>query len=194
MYGMMHLPKGENHDTARLLNRNDKLFLRVTKGIVYSKGFRHPPTIDEYRASVGFMAIPIERLMWVYGGKAQDFEQVSYEAREVYLLYANYFIRGELRLAKNSVLTSFLDNVASNKPFQTLYNASIVAHSPGNNWTLALHGKNLGDKEYRIAGYNFPASFDDDGNLIEPGLGGEDTVTGFYGDPRTVLFSVAYRF
>ena len=125
MYGMMHLPKGENHDTARLLNRNDKLFLRVTKGIVYSKGFRHPPTIDEYRASVGFMAIPIERLMWVYGGKAQDFEKVSYEAREVYLLYANYFIRGELRLAKNSVLTSFLDNVASNKPFQTLYNASI---------------------------------------------------------------------
>ena len=57
-----------------------------------------------------------------------------------------------------------------------------------------VHGKNLGDEEYRIAGYNFAASYDDDGNLVAPGLGGEDSVTGFYGDPRSVALSVAYRF
>lgn len=76
----------------------------------------------------------------------------------------------------------------------TLYNASIVATSPDEHWWVALHGKNLGDKEYRVAGYNFPATFDGAGNLLAPGLGGEDTVTGFYGDPRTVAVSVGYRF
>ncbi len=60
--------------------------------------------------------------------------------------------------------------------------------------TVGLHGKNLGNKEYRIAGYNFPATFDGDGNVVAPGLGGEDTVTGFYGDPRTVTLSVGYSF
>ncbi|MFV0276453.1 MAG: TonB-dependent receptor [Parahaliea sp.] len=76
----------------------------------------------------------------------------------------------------------------------TLYNAGIVLRSPNERWTLALHGKNLGDKEYRLAGYNFAATYDNQGNLLAPGLGGEDTVTGFYGDPRTVAFTVSYGF
>lgn len=76
----------------------------------------------------------------------------------------------------------------------TLYNASLVLASPNEHWTVALHGKNLTDEEYRIAGYNFAATFDDQGNVLAPGLGGDDTVTGFYGDPRTVALSVNYRF
>ncbi|MGQ9425013.1 TonB-dependent receptor [Gilvimarinus sp. F26214L] len=76
----------------------------------------------------------------------------------------------------------------------TLLNADLVFTSPGGNWLLGLHGKNLGNEEYRIAGYNFPASFDSDGTVTEPGLGGEDTVTAFYGDPRTVMLSVGYQF
>ncbi|GAB3285264.1 TonB-dependent receptor [Parahaliea aestuarii] len=76
----------------------------------------------------------------------------------------------------------------------TLYNASIVVRSPNERWTIGLHGKNLTDEEYRIAGYNFAATFDDQGNVIAPGLGGDDTVTGFYGDPRTVAFTVNYAF
>ncbi|WP_116368058.1 TonB-dependent receptor [Parahaliea mediterranea] len=76
----------------------------------------------------------------------------------------------------------------------TLYNASIVLRSPNERWTLGLHGKNLSDEEYRIAGYNFAATYDDQGNLVAAGLGGEDTVTGFYGDPRTIAFTVNYAF
>lgn len=76
----------------------------------------------------------------------------------------------------------------------TLYNASLVVRSPNERWTIGLHGKNLTDEEYRIAGYNFGATFDDQGNLVAPGLGGDDTVTGFYGDPRTVALTVNYAF
>ncbi len=76
----------------------------------------------------------------------------------------------------------------------SLVNANIVLTSPDQHWTVGLHVKNLTDKEYRIAGYNFPATFDASGNVLAPGLGGDDTVTGFYGDPRTVTLSVGYRF
>ncbi|MCW8195359.1 TonB-dependent receptor [Proteobacteria bacterium 005FR1] len=76
----------------------------------------------------------------------------------------------------------------------TLMNADIVFTSPDSHWMIGLHGKNLTDEEYRIAGYNFAATFDSSGNLVAPGLGGEDTVTGFYGDPRTVMLSVGYQF
>lgn len=76
----------------------------------------------------------------------------------------------------------------------TLINSDIVFSSPDGHWMIGLHGKNLTDEEYRIAGYNFAATFDSSGNLLAPGLGGEDTVTGFYGDPRTLMLSVGYQF
>lgn len=75
-----------------------------------------------------------------------------------------------------------------------LFNASVVLASQDDRWLFGLHGKNLANKEYRVAGYSFPATFDNAGNLVAPGLGGEDTVTGFYGDPRTVALSASYRF
>ncbi|MFV0478677.1 MAG: TonB-dependent receptor [Parahaliea sp.] len=74
----------------------------------------------------------------------------------------------------------------------TLYNASVVMRSSDERWTLALHGKNLGDEEYRLAGYNFAATRDAQGNVVAAGLGGEDTVTGYYGEPRTFVFTVNY--
>ncbi len=76
----------------------------------------------------------------------------------------------------------------------SLWDASVVWYSADEKWTLGLHGKNLTDREYRIAGYNFNATFDDSGNIINPGLGGEDTVVGYYGDPRTVSLAVGYKF
>lgn len=76
----------------------------------------------------------------------------------------------------------------------SIINASIVFNSPSGQWMLGLHAKNLTDKEYRVAGYNFPATFDNNGSLVAPGLGGEDTVTGFYGDPRMIMATASYRF
>ena len=55
----------------------------------------------------------------------------------------------------------------------TLFDLSIVWEDDG---------KNLGDEEYKVAGYNFPT------------LGLEGNVTAFYGPPRTVTATVEYVF
>lgn len=68
------------------------------------------------------------------------------------------------------------------QPGYTLFDANANWVSGDGHWNLGLHGKNLTDKHYRIAAYYFPGA-----------LYG-DTETGFYGDPRTVLISIQYRY
>jgi len=75
----------------------------------------------------------------------------------------------------------------------SLLNLGVNWYHPEGHWKAGLHVKNALDEEYRVAGYNFPATFDDQGNLVAPGLGGEDTVTGFYGDPQTIALTVGYE-
>lgn len=70
----------------------------------------------------------------------------------------------------------------------SIVNAGITFTAPGDKLWFSLQAKNISDKEYRLAGYNFPTT------AAGPGLGGEDTVVGYYGDPRTLSVSVGYRF
>lgn len=62
-----------------------------------------------------------------------------------------------------------------------LWDASLVWTRADKRLRLALHGKNLGDTRYKVAGYNFPTL-------------GEGSVTAFYGAPRTFSVSMDYRF
>ncbi len=64
----------------------------------------------------------------------------------------------------------------------TLWNLSVVWEDDDGRMRVGLHGKNLGDEEYKVAGYNFPA------------LGLEGNVTAFYGAPMTVTgtFSIGF--
>lgn len=64
----------------------------------------------------------------------------------------------------------------------TLVNAGATWYSNDGHWDVSLQGKNLTDKQMRIAGYNFAF------------LAGEQTITGYYIDPRTVSLTVGYRF
>jgi iron complex outermembrane receptor protein len=64
----------------------------------------------------------------------------------------------------------------------TLWDLSIVWEDDDGHWRFGLHGKNLTDEEYKVAGYNFPT------------LGLEGNVTAFYGPPRTVTATVEYVF
>ena len=78
------------------------------------------------------------------------------------------------------------------QPAFALWNASAVWYSGGGDWSVALHGRNLTDERYIVAGYDF-VDENADGSFT-PTLGLEGTLTGFYGDPRTVTASIAYRF
>ena len=64
----------------------------------------------------------------------------------------------------------------------TVFNAGVNWYSNDGHWDVSLQGKNLGDKQARIAGYNFAGAVLD------------NSVLGFYIDPRTISLSVGYRF
>jgi iron complex outermembrane receptor protein len=61
-----------------------------------------------------------------------------------------------------------------------LWDAGLVWTSRDRNLQVALNGRNLTDKRYKVAGYPFGGFF--------------NTVTTFYGDPRTVKGSVTFKF
>ena len=66
-----------------------------------------------------------------------------------------------------------------------LANTSIVYTPDSDRWSIGLHGKNLFDKRYVVAGYDFEY------NTV---LGIENNITGFYGDPRRVYVTGELRF
>jgi iron complex outermembrane receptor protein len=73
-------------------------------------------------------------------------------------------------------------NIALVQEAYSLWNASLLWSSKDRKIEAGLHGRNLTDKRYKIAGYAFgtPAS----GN----------SLTTFYGDPRTVTATIKLRF
>jgi iron complex outermembrane receptor protein len=71
----------------------------------------------------------------------------------------------------------FLDQEA-----YSLWDLSLVWEDADGKWRAGLHGKNLTDEEYKVAGYYFPD------------LGLEGNITAFYGNPMTVTATVEYRF
>ena len=77
-----------------------------------------------------------------------------------------------------------------------LFDASLVWNSEDGRIQAGVHGRNLLDREYRVAGYNFVAQ-NADGSFVgplTPTLGAEGTLTAFFGPPRTVTGTVQVQF
>ncbi|MEM7762644.1 MAG: TonB-dependent receptor [Pseudomonadota bacterium] len=68
------------------------------------------------------------------------------------------------------------------QPSFNIWDASVVWTGDDGHWTVGLHGKNLADEEYKVAGYFFPT------------LGLESSITAFYGNPRVFTATIDYRF
>jgi iron complex outermembrane receptor protein len=101
-----------------------------------------------------------------------------------FIINASYYYRDDYVLfEEDSLLTQ--DGYG-------LANMSVVWYSDDGNWNAGLHVKNLTDEEYMIGGYQFVAPLEDGG--YAPGLGGDNTLIGYYGDPRTVSLTVGYQF
>ncbi len=64
----------------------------------------------------------------------------------------------------------------------TLVDLSVVWTDPTDRWSLAVHGKNLTDEEYRVGGYNFA------------GAAFNNSLIGYYGPPQTVTATVQFKF
>ncbi|MGO9935299.1 MAG: TonB-dependent receptor [Steroidobacteraceae bacterium] len=74
----------------------------------------------------------------------------------------------------------------TDQPAYGLLNAGVAYTTSNNAWRFSIDGKNLTDRYYRVAGYDFGG----------PGTGLLASVSqiGFYGPPRTVSATVAYHF
>ena len=75
-----------------------------------------------------------------------------------------------------------------------LVDASIVYTSDSGRFSIGAHAKNLFDKEYIVAGYNFVAGGTPPGTPFTPTLGLEGTLTGFYGDPQRFYVTTEFNF
>jgi iron complex outermembrane receptor protein len=82
-----------------------------------------------------------------------------------------------------------------------LLDSSLVWTSNTGRLQLALHGKNLLDRRYRVAGYNFLAQNQNGSFIINPitsnvvsTLGLEGVITAFYGPPRTITGTITVQF
>lgn len=73
-------------------------------------------------------------------------------------------------------------NPLIDQPGYTLLDASVTWTDPEANYSIALIGRNLGNKKYRTGGYNFPG--DAYGN----------SIIGFYGPPRTITLQGSISF
>jgi iron complex outermembrane receptor protein len=97
---------------------------------------------------------------------------------------ANYYYRGDYRL--------FEDSDQLQEEGYGIINASINWQDDSGQWYGGLHLKNLTNEEYLVGGYNF--AVDNGDGTFGPGLGGDTTLIGYYGDPRTVNLTIGYRF
>ena len=82
-----------------------------------------------------------------------------------------------------------IPNAFLDQPAYSLFDASIVWTSEDGKYTIGVHGKNLTDKEYIVAGYNFANA---DGTASTLGL--EGIASAFYGNPRTVTATFGVKF
>ena len=86
-----------------------------------------------------------------------------------------------------------LDNLLTQDSYGLL-NLGVTWYSTDGHWNIALHGKNLTDEQYLVGNYAFIAPDPANPGQYIPGLGGDNTLIGYYGAPRTVSLSVGYRF
>ena len=91
-----------------------------------------------------------------------------------------------------------------------LWDANLVWRSPGSRYTFGLHGKNLTNKKYITAGYNFfsqnlltgefvgnnlaPTTVPFGTPGLDPTLGREGVLTAYYGNPRQIWLSFGASF
>ncbi len=102
-----------------------------------------------------------------------------------FIFNANYYYRDDYLLFETSDLIA--------QDAYGMVNASVSWESIDGNWFGGLHLKNITDEEYLVGGYDFVTPDPETGEL-GPGLGGDTTLIGYYGDPRTVHLTVGYRF
>ncbi|MGM0906695.1 MAG: TonB-dependent receptor [Pseudomonadota bacterium] len=174
---------------SQVLNAADS----TVQGFEIESTFAATPTLN-FNGSLGYIDAEFDSVEF-FNPDTQQVEDVSdlWSFQNTPKVTANLGFTKEFALESGSMVWS--TNVSYRDDTQifevpspldeeayTLTNMSLIWYSNSSQWTVGLHAKNVFDEEYRVSGYNFGSTF------------GENIVTGYYGDPRTVSLSVGYRF
>lgn len=174
---------------SQVLNAADS----TVQGFEIESTFAATPTLN-FNGSLGYIDAEFDSVAF-FNPETQQVEDVSdlWSFQNTPKVTANLGFTKEFALESGSLVWS--TNVSYRDDTQifevpspldeeaySLTNTSVVWYSNSSQWTVGLHAKNVFDEEYRVSGYNFGSIF------------GENIVTGYYGDPRTVSLSVGYRF
>ena len=101
-----------------------------------------------------------------------------------FIFNGNYYYRSDYDLA-------VVDNLLSQDGYGLL-NFGLNWYSNDGHWNAGLHWKNVTDEEYLVGNYAFVTPTGD--GDFTPGLGGDNTLIGYYGDPETISLTVGYTF
>lgn len=178
-----------NGVASQVLNAADS----TVKGVELESTFAVTPTLN-VNGSIGYIDAEFDEVAF-FNPQTQQVEDVSnlWSFANTPKLTANLGFNKEFVLDSGALVwsaaVSYRDDTQIfelpsplDEDAYSLVNTSVVWYSDSSEWTIGLHAKNVLDKEYRLSGYNFGSTF------------GENIVTGYYGDPRTVSLSVGYRF
>ena len=136
---------------------------------------------------------------WTLSGSL-DYEMPAFGGR----LDANTTLSYRSKSQQFELRTPLLDQ----KGF-ALWDANLIWRSSNQRFEFGLHGKNLTNKKYKVAGYNFLLQNPWTGEFIQnnaagtpattpaqlsPTLGRTGTLTAFYGNPRQVFLTAAVNF
>ncbi|MDO9476484.1 MAG: TonB-dependent receptor [Pseudohongiella sp.] len=103
------------------------------------------------------------------------------------VLTGNYSYRSKYSLSE-------LGNVLEQDAYGIL-NLGVSWTSADGKWSAGLHGKNLTEEEFLVGNYAFLGAANPAlPNGYATGLGGDTTLIGYYGAPRTVSLSLGYNF
>ncbi|MBA6392112.1 TonB-dependent receptor [Colwellia sp. BRX10-3] len=102
-----------------------------------------------------------------------------------FVVNGNYYYRSDYDL-------NVTDNLLTQDGYGLL-NFGVNWYSNNGDWTAALHWKNITNEEYLVGNYAFLGAQNDDGSYA-PGLGGDTTLIGYYGDPETISLTIGYSF
>lgn len=122
--------------------------------------------------------------------KISSFAQVDYN-RPLSVFGNDGGINLYTSMSFKSLTNQFNFRTPIDQPAYALLNAGFVWTTDDGRWSAGVHGTNLTDKRYIVAGYDFVTALPQFGNSP---LGGSGVLTAFYGNPRQVFGTIRVAF
>jgi hypothetical protein len=108
-------------DASSIFN-HPRPFFPITECKVYKKSFFKVDTKD-LMVTPEFLILPKDSVLWVGGLEGKHLSRQN--VRNLYLIYDQYILKGEISLPTTLRLSDFLSRTTHEKPFQYLFNVEV---------------------------------------------------------------------